>query len=296
MSEIPESMLIVGAGVVGCEFATLFSELGCDVTVVEIMSDVLPEMDGLFSKVLAREFKKKKIKVITGTSLENVEQSSQGLRCELGNDEEVIVEKVLVAIGREFNIQGIGLDKIGVKNSKRYGIDVNEHFETGVSGVYAIGDVIGGMMLAHTASAEGQAAVSSALGEKKVVDYNRIPSVVFTHPEIASVGYTEEEVKEKNLDYSIGTFDFRRLGKAHAIGEISGTVKILSDELTDEILGVHIIGPQASVLIHEAALAMRNSLRAGDIAKTIHAHPTLSEAVAEASHDVYRESLFKPPE
>ncbi len=294
LREIPGKLLIVGAGVIGCEFATLFRELGSEIIMVELMERALPTMDESLSAILTREFKKMKIKLITGTSLEKVSESGNGLNCQLGCGETYDVDRVLVSIGRDFMTEGLGLEKAGVKTGRRGVIEVNEYLETNIEGIYAIGDAVGGMMLAHKASAEGKAAAANAMGKKISIDSHKIPGAVFTYPEIASVGFTEEEVKKKGIDYRTGTFDFRGLGKAHAIGELSGMVKILSDSTTDEILGVHIIGPQASVIIHEAAVAMRNGLTAKDIAKSVHAHPTMSEALMEAAHDVYGECLYKP--
>ncbi len=294
IKEIPGKMLIVGAGVIGCEFATLFGELGSEIIMVELMDRVLPTMDESLSLILGREFKKMKIKVHTGTSLEKVEESSGKLNCLLGNGNSFEVDKVLVSIGRDFLTGTLGLENAGVKTGRKGIIEVNEYLETNVDGIYAIGDTIGGMMLAHKASAEGKAAAANALGKNISIDSHKIPGAVFTHPEIASVGFTEKEVKDKGIEYVAGSFDFRGLGKAHAIGELSGMVKIISDKMTDKILGVHIIGPQASVIIHEATVAMRNGLTAKDIAKTIHAHPTLSEALMEAAHDVHGKCLYKP--
>lgn len=294
LEEIPRSVLIVGAGFIGCEFACIFRDLGAEVTVVEMLSRAVSAEDIEISAVLEREFKKRGIKVFTGRKAEKVDVRSDGVHVLLDDGKEVFAERVLVAVGRSVNSEGIGLETVGVKKGAKGEILVNEKLETDVHGVYAIGDVIGGFMLAHVASKEGKVAVQNAMGDKVVMDYTSVPSAIFTSPEVASVGLREQQAQEKGIKIVTGHFQFRGLGKAHIIGEIKGMIKVVSDASSDKILGVHIIGPHASELIHEAALAVQKGLRTKDIAETIHVHPTLSEVFLEAAEDVHGESIHKP--
>lgn len=294
LKDIPRSLLIVGAGVIGCEFATIFSELGSEVTIVEMLSRALSTEDTEISELFEKELRKRKIKLITGLSVEKVESSPDNLRAFLSNGKEIIAEKMLVSIGRELNSRNIGLEALGIKKGPQGEILVNERMETNISGIYAVGDVVGGILLAHVASTEGIAAAKNACGEKTDIDYSVVPAAIFTSPEIASVGLREQQAIEKGIKVAIGHFQFRALGKAHAIGEIAGFVKILTEAGTDKIIGAHIIGPHASDLIHELALAMKNGLKATDIAETIHAHPTLSEGIMEAAEDVHGGAIHAP--
>lgn len=287
IKEIPNSLLIVGAGVIGCEFACIFSELGTDVTMVEMQPRALSTEDSEISELFERELKKKKVKLITGVSVTKVENTSGGLRAFLSDGKELVPEKILVSIGRTLNSDNIGIEVLGIKKGPRGEILVDEQMETNISGIYAVGDVIGGILLAHVASTEGIVAAKNACGKKTKMDYSVVPAAIFTAPEIASVGLREHQAVDKGIKLDIGRFQFRALGKAHAIGEIAGFVKILADAATDKIIGSHIIGPHASDLIHELALAMKHGLKAKDIAETIHAHPTLSEGLMEASADVH---------
>lgn len=294
IKEIPNSLLIVGAGVIGCEFACIFSELGTDVTMVEMQPRALSTEDSEISELFERELKKKKVKLITGVSVTKVENTSGGLRAFLSDGKELVPEKILVSIGRTLNSDNIGIEVLGIKKGPRGEILVDEQMETNISGIYAIGDVIGGILLAHVASTEGIVAAKNACGKKTKMDYSVVPAAIFTAPEIASVGLREHQAVDKGIKLDIGRFQFRALGKAHAIGEIAGFVKILADAATDKIIGSHIIGPHASDLIHELALAMKHGLKAKDIAETIHAHPTLSEGLVEASADVHGGAIHAP--
>jgi dihydrolipoamide dehydrogenase len=295
MPEVPASLLIVGAGVIGCEFACIFSELGSIVTMVELLDRVLPLEDGDISKLFARELKKKKIKAVTGTKVAAVKKDPGGaLLSTLENGDEIRTDKMLVSVGRVPNVEGLGLETLGVEQGRGGFIKVNARMETNVEGIYAAGDVVGGMMLAHVAAAEGLVAVESALGKDKEISYDVVPSGIFTHPEIGTVGLKEEEAKEKGLPVKIGRFQYRLLGKAHAIDEIAGEVKIIAEAATDRVLGVHILGAHAADLVHEGALAIRHGLKASDLAGMIHAHPTLSEAIQEAAHDVHGLAIHQP--
>ena len=291
---IPESLLIVGAGVIGCEFAFIYKEFGSDVTMVEMMPNAVSTEDEEISAILERELKKNKIKLIKDTSVNNVDVRNNGVSVGLSDGKVLQVEQVLVSIGRAVNSENIGLEDMGIEKGNRGEIIVDSRMQTNIDGIYAIGDVTGGIMLAHLASKEGTVAAESAIGRDTTINYNVIPAAIFTSPEIGSVGLREKQAVEKGLKIKIGRFQVRSLGKAHAIGEISGLFKIIADEETDMILGAHIIGPHASDLIHEVALAMEKGLTANDIANTIHAHPTLSEGIMEAAEDVHGSAIHSP--
>lgn len=294
IKEIPKSLLIVGAGVIGCEFAFIFSEFGTEITMVEMLPRALSTEDTEISELLERELKKKKIKLLTGMSVVRVEGSKDGIHTYLSDGKEIVTEKVLVSIGRALNSENIGLEAIGVHKGSRGEVIVNERMETNISGIYAAGDVIGGILLAHVAAREGIVAAINACGGDARIDYSVVPTAIFTSPEIASVGLRDYQATEKGINVRTGHFQFRALGKAHAMGEISGFVKIIADANDDRVLGAHIIGPHASDLIHEVAIAMKAGLKVKDIADTIHAHPTLSEGIMEASWDVHGEAIHVP--
>jgi len=294
LTDIPKSLLIVGAGVIGCEFACIYKELGSDVTIVEMLPNAVATEDIEISELLERELKKKKIKLYTNVKAEKVDIKDDGVHALLPDGKKVIAEKALVSIGRAFNSDGIGLEEIGINKGRRGEIIVNENMETNVRGIYAVGDVIGGLMLAHVASREGIIAAKNVMGGDDKIDYSVVPAAIFTSPEIASVGLREHQAAERGIKVRTGHFQFRALAKAHVMGEITGIIKIVSDEISDRILGVHIIGPHASDIIHEAALAIRSGLKVKDIAETIHAHPTLSEGLMEAAEDVRGEAIHVP--
>jgi dihydrolipoyl dehydrogenase len=294
LTEIPRSLLIVGAGVIGSEFACIYSALGTEVTMVEMMNRAVSTEDLEVSELIEREFRKKKIKLFTKTGVQKMDVRDDGVHAFVTDGKELVAEKALVSIGRTLNSDGIGLETVGIDRGKKGEIVVNSRMETNVPGIYAIGDVVGGMLLAHVASREGIVAATNATGGDAVMDYSCVPAAIFTSPEIASVGLREFQAAEKGLKIKIGRFPFRGLGKAHAIGEISGFIKVIADETTDRILGAHIVGPHASDLIHEYALAMQSGLTAHDVARTIHAHPTLSEGLMEAAEDVNGEAIHVP--
>ncbi len=294
MREIPTSLLIIGAGVIGCEFACIYRELGSEVTIVEMMPRAISTEDNDISQLLERELKKKKIKLFTDVKVEKVSIESDGVHAFLSNSKELIAEKMLVSIGRTFNSDSVGLESTGVRSGKRGEIAVNEYLQTSNSDIYAIGDVTGGMLLAHVASKEGIIAAKNIMGANEKMDHSVVPAAIFTSPEIASVGLRQFQAEEKGINFRTGTFQYRALGKAHAMDEISGIFKVISEESSDSILGVHIIGPHASDIIHEAAVAMKAGLKTRDIAETIHAHPTLSEGLMEAAEDVHGEAIHAP--
>jgi dihydrolipoamide dehydrogenase len=291
---VPQSLLIVGAGVIGCEFAFIYKQFGADVTMVEMMPNAVSTEDEEISQILERELKKNKIKLLTGTSVEKVDVMEDGVSVQLSNGKTVEAEKVLVSIGRAVNSKNIGLEDVGVNTGKRGEIPVDESMQTNIEGIYAIGDVVGGIMLAHLASKQGMVAAENVIGGSSKVNYDVIPAAIFTSPEIGSVGLREKQAVEKGIKYKVGRFQFRGLGKAHAMGEIAGLFKIISDEETDKILGAHIIGAHASDLIHEIAVAMEKGLTVKDIAHTIHAHPTLAEGIMEAAEDVHDAAIHSP--
>jgi dihydrolipoamide dehydrogenase len=294
LKEIPKSMIIVGAGVIGCEWACIFRELGTEVTMVEMLPRAVSTEDMEISDILAKELKKKKIKLLTGVGVESVSVSADGVEASLPEGKKLTAEKMLVSIGRALNTEGIGLEETGVDKGERGEIAVNEKMMTSADSVYAIGDVTGGILLAHMASTEGMVAAKNACGQDATMDYSTVPAAIFTSPEIASVGLREFEAEEKGIKINTGHFPFRGLGKAHAMGEISGLIKIVAEQGTDRVLGAHIIGPHASDIIHEAALAMKAGLSVKDIAETIHAHPTLSEGLMEAAEDVHGSAIHLP--
>ena len=294
LTDIPHSILIIGAGVIGCEFACIFKELGSQVTIVEMLPRAVATEDLEISEQLERELKKKNIKLCTNIRLEKVAIKTDGIHAFLPEGEEIIADKVLVSVGRTFNSERIGLETIGIKKGAAGEIIVTDRMETNVPGIYAVGDVIGGFLLAHVASKEGITAAMNAMGADEKIDYTGIPYGIFTSPEIGSVGLREYQAAEMGIKVSTGHFQFRALAKAHVIGEIAGFFKVVSDEMSDRILGVHIIGPHASDLVHEAAVAIKRGLKTKDIAETIHAHPTLSEGLKEAADDVHHEAIHAP--
>ncbi len=294
LSKIPGSLLVIGAGVIGCEFAFIYREFGSDVTMVEMMPRSVSTEDEEISEILERELKKKKIKLIANIKVEKIEIKENSVQAFLSDGKTVEAEKVLVSIGRAVNSNDIGLENIGVKTGQRGEIIVNERMETNVDSVYAVGDVTGKIMLAHVASKQGIIAAENACGGNASINYDVVPAAIFTSPEIASVGLREKQALDKGYRIKIGRFQFRALGKAHAMGEISGLIKIIADEQNDKILGAHIIGPHASDLIHEIALAINKGLTVKDVADTIHAHPTLAEGIMEAAEDVHGAAIHIP--
>lgn len=294
LPEIPKNLLIIGAGAIGCEFAFILNSLGCQITIVEMLPHAVPLEDEDISIILERELKKAKILLITSQKVASTKQRNDGMMVStLENGEEVATEKILVSIGRSLNVEDLGLEKAGIKQTNRGAIEVNERMETNVEGIYAIGDVVGGALLAYIASKEGLIAAENALGGNAKMDYKVNPITIFTHPEIGSVGLKEREAKEKGISYHIGRFPFRALGKAHALGEIAGEVKLIADASTDKLLGAHIIGPHATDLIHQAALALKEGLTASELGDLIYSHPTLSEAIMEAAHDIHNMSIHQ---
>ncbi|MEZ5360021.1 MAG: dihydrolipoyl dehydrogenase [Candidatus Zixiibacteriota bacterium] len=294
MDMLPSSMLIIGAGVIGCEWAFMLAQLDVNVQMVEMMPHALPMEDIMSSKTIERELKKLKVKLYTNTKVDKLEMSENRLiNAVLSDGKKLEAEKVLVSIGRAFNTRDMGLEKVGVTLNENGSVKVDASMRTNIKNIYAIGDVAGKVLLAYTAVAEGAVAVDNCLGGNVKADYNSFPSVIFTQPEVASVGMTEEEAS-KDHELVFGSFPMRALGKAHAEGEIAGEVKVIADKKTDTILGVHIVGPHATEVIHVAALAVRQKMTATQLGELTFAHPVISEAVMEACHNVHNLSVHIP--
>ena len=290
LTELPESLLIVGGGVSGCEFASIFNALGCKVTVLELLPTILATEDVQVIRHIQLFMKRKGITIHTGAKLTHVKKSDAGVTAVLESGEEMTAEKMLVSIGRRYNTEGIGLEKVGVRTEDGK-IVIDAQMQTNIPGIYAVGDVASRYLLAHVASAEGKIAAQNCLGNNVEMDYQVIPWCVFTLPEIGHVGMTEKEATDEGYEVKIGRFPYAANGKALGLRETDGFVKTVSDADSGDILGVHIVGAQASTLIHEAAVAVRLGASAEDIAHTIHAHPTLSEMVMESAEAAYDRAI-----
>jgi dihydrolipoamide dehydrogenase len=289
LEKAPRSIVIVGAGAVGCEFADVFSAFGSQVTLVEVMPNILPVEDADSSKEVERAFKKRKIDVLTGAKISNVKvaKDSVSMTIEAGGEKkDVKADVVLVAAGRAPNVEDIGLKEQGVQLTDRGFIKINELMETSTKGLYAIGDVAGPPMLAHKGEREGVVVAEVIAGQHPhLFDYTNIPGATYCHPEVASVGLTEQQCKERKLDYKVGRFPFSANGRARTSGETEGFVKIIRGAKYGEILGAHIVGAHATEMIHELVVARTNEYTVEEVDLAIHAHPTLSEAIAEAALD-----------
>ncbi|NMS88402.1 dihydrolipoyl dehydrogenase [Clostridioides difficile] len=294
---LPKQIVIVGGGVIGIEFAGILNEFGSDVTIVEFLDTIIPMVDKEVSSRLSKLLNKRGIKIIISSKVEEIYKNGEGLVAEVSKDGEKIklpCDNVLISTGRELDVDGLNLEGLGISYDKK-GIKVDENYCTSVPGIYAIGDVIGGVMLAHVASEEGKVAVERMVGEKTSVDYNLVPNSIFTFPEVSTVGLCEEEVKDKKLDYVVSKFQFSGNGKALTMNDSEGMVKIIASKDKTTIYGVHIIGPNASDLIHEAVVAMKAMLTVEEVASVMHGHPTLSEAFLEASMGILDKSIHMPP-
>ncbi|MFP4015587.1 MAG: dihydrolipoyl dehydrogenase [Halanaerobiales bacterium] len=307
--DVPEKMVIIGAGYIGCEFASIYSALGCKVVLVELMKQILPGEDRSTAKRMERLFNAKGIQVLTDSSVELVEildtmkevslreESGESIKelnnvlVHLKNGETIKTEKVLVAVGRVPVTDGLGLNELGINQDERGSIIVNNHLETNIPGVYAVGDVTGKVMLAHVASAQGIIAAENIMGKAKTMDYLSVPSVVFTNPELARTGISFDEARKQGYRVKKGRFPYRANGKAKAMGEETGMVTLIADEETGRILGGEVLGADASNLISEITLAVKNGLTAEELASTIHAHPTLTENIMEAAEDILGMSI-----
>ena len=289
LKEIPKHMIVIGGGVIGLELGSVYKRLGSEVTVVEFMDKIIPTMDASLSKELNKVLRKQGMKFNLSTGVQSVERSGDTVKVTAKDKkgEEVVFEGdyVLVAVGRSPYTKGLGLENAGVDLDERGRVKVNEHLQTNVSNIYAIGDVVVGAMLAHKASEEGTLVAELIAGQKPHINYNLIPGVVYTWPEVAAVGKTEEQLKAEGVAIKVGNFPMRALGRSRASGDIDGFIKVIADEKTDEILGVHMIGARAADLIAEAVVAMEYRASAEDISRMSHAHPTYAEAMKEAALD-----------
>jgi len=289
LEKAPKAITIVGAGAVGCEFADVFNAFGSKVTLIDVAPNVLPLEDADASKEVERSFKKRGIAILTGAKISGVKAGKSGVSMTVeagGSKETVESDIVLVAAGRAPNTEEIGLKEAGVQLTERGFIKINDKMETSVKGVYAIGDVAGPPMLAHKGEREGIVLAELLAGKSTHgMDYNNIPNATYCHPEVASIGMTEQQVKDKKIDYKVGKFPFSANGRARTSGETEGFVKIIRDAKYGEILGAHIVGSHATELIHELVLARTNEFTVEEVDLAIHAHPTLSEAIAEAALD-----------
>ncbi|HEY4955001.1 MAG TPA: dihydrolipoyl dehydrogenase [Gemmatimonadaceae bacterium] len=290
LESAPKTMAIVGAGAVGCEFADVFSAFGTQVTLIDIAPTILPLEDADCSAELTKSFRKRKIDVVTGAKIGNVKVGAGSVSMTLdagGKTQTLEVEQVLVAAGRAPNIEDLGLKEAGVQLTDQGFVKINERMETTAKGIYAIGDVAGPPMLAHKGQREGVVLAELLAGDPHVrlMNYGNIPNATYCHPEVASVGLTEQQCKDKKLDYKVGRFPFSASGRARTSGETEGFVKIIRDSKYGEILGAHIIGSHATEILHELVVARANEFTVDEVDLAIHAHPTLSEAVAEACLD-----------
>ncbi|MEM0932332.1 MAG: dihydrolipoyl dehydrogenase [Bacteroidota bacterium] len=287
LKEIPKHMVIIGGGVIGLELGQVYKRLGSEVSVVEYMDRIIPGMDGALSKELMKVMKKQKIKFYLSHKVKSVERDGEEIVVKAddkkGQEVEFKGDYCLVSVGRRPYTDGLQAEAAGVQLDERGRVVVNAHLQTNVSNIYAIGDVIRGAMLAHKAEEEGTLVAEILAGQKPHIDYNLIPGVVYTWPEVAAVGKTEEELKEAGVDYKAGQFPMRALGRSRASMDTDGFVKILADKTTDEVLGVHMIGARCADLITEAVTAMEFRASAEDMARMSHAHPTYAEAVKEAA-------------
>ena len=288
LAQVPGHMVVIGGGVIGLELGSVYKRLGAEVTVVEFLDRLIPGNDGevakQFERILTRQGLKFRLSTkVTGAKLEGDQVALTVESLKKGTSETLMADVVLLAIGRRPHTEGLGLAEAGVALDARGRVVTDGHFATNVPGIYAIGDVIAGPMLAHKAEDEGVALAETLAGQKPHINYNAIPGVIYTWPEVASVGQTEEQLKEAGIEYNVGKFPFTANGRARAIGMTDGFVKVLADKKSDLVLGCHIIGPEAGNLIHEMAIAIEFGASSEDIARICHAHPTLSEAVKEAA-------------
>ncbi|WP_396147645.1 dihydrolipoyl dehydrogenase [Flavobacterium sp.] len=287
LPEVPKHLVIIGGGVIGIELGQVYLRLGAEVSVVEFMDRIIPGMDAALSKELTKVLKKQGMKFYTSHKVQSVDRKGKTVTVKAENAKGEIItlegDYSLVSVGRRPYTDGLNADKAGVKLTERGQIEVNDHLQTNVSNIYAIGDVVRGAMLAHKAEEEGVMVAEILAGQKPHIDYNLIPGVVYTWPEVAAVGKTEEQLKADGVTYKAGSFPFKALGRARAGGDTDGFVKILADAKTDEVLGVHMIGARCADLIAEAVTAMEFRASAEDISRMSHAHPTFAEAIKEAA-------------
>lgn len=283
LTELPESVLVLGGGYIGCEMATILNGLGVEVTVVEMLPRLLPAADGDVSKEIRKVFKKLGIDVRLDTKLESMAVEDGAVTAKLAGGKSVTADKALVAIGRVPCTGDIGLDAAGVETDDKGFVPVNEHFQTNIPTIYAIGDITGRVQLAHVATRQGLMAAAHATGQHATTDWRVVPAAIFTQPEVGQVGLTEEEAREAGHAVRTSVFPLRNLGKAQCTGELDGFFKIVAEEESGEILGLHVVGPHASDIVAQAALALQLECTVEELARTIHAHPTLAEGMMESA-------------
>lgn len=291
LTEVPKKMLVIGGGVIGLELGSVYARLGTQIEVVEFAGSIIPTMDGSLGKELTRVLKKEGFKFHLNHKVQSVTNTGKGVKLVALNkkDEEVTLEAdyCLVAVGRKAYTDGLNLEAAGLTANNRGQVEVNENLQTSVPNIYAIGDVVRGAMLAHKAGEEGVFVAELLAGQKPHINYDLIPGVVYTWPEVAAVGKTEEQLKAEGKEFKVGSFPIKALGRARASMDITGMIKILADKETDEVLGVHMIGPRAADMIMEAVVAMEYRASAEDIARICHPHPTYTEAIKEAALDAF---------
>ncbi|MDK2821969.1 MAG: dihydrolipoamide dehydrogenase [Clostridia bacterium] len=285
--DVPSELIIIGGGYIGCEFATLFAAFGSKVTILEAMPSILPMVDSELSRRLSRVLKKDGVDIKTRVKVTDVTDEGHKVEVTLSDGKKLTADKVLLAIGRRFNTQGLGLEDVGIALGPKGEIVVDDYFKTNIDGIYAIGDVINKVQLAYVASAQGKAVAETILGKPGKVNFDAVPYTIFTIPEIAGVGLTKEAAEEKGLKVKVGKFDYKANGKALCNGETEGMVKVIADASSDRVLGVFLMGSHATELIGEGVLAVDKGMTTEELANTIHAHPTLSECIKEAAESIY---------
>lgn len=296
IQSLPKSLVIIGGGIVGCEFASLFAEFGVDVTILEVLPRILPLECISVSAALSKAFKKKGIKIETNTFVESIDRFEKTVTVRMAGEKTIDAEMALVATGRTLNTSKIGLDAAGIAVKENGIIDVNDKMETNVPGIYAVGDIASKWWLAHVASHQGLVAATNAAGKTARMHYQAVPSVIFTTPEIATVGYTLEEAISKGYQASVGAFPFNVLGKSQATSYTEGFAQVVTDKSTGQILGAQVVGYEAATLIAEMAVIIANELTLDCVTETIHAHPTVAEAWLEAAMIANNEPLHMPPQ
>lgn len=295
LTSCPDKVIIIGGGVIGLEFATIYNSLGKDVTIVEMMNEILPSVDREISGILRKSLEKRGVKIFTDSKVISINSENKAV-CTFQNsglERKAEGDVVIIAAGRKPNTEGVGLENTGIEMDRGF-IKVNDGLETSIKGIYAIGDVTGKVLLAHVASAQGMVAAANASGKCKKINYSIVPSCIYTNPEVATVGLSEEEAKKKGYDIKIGRFPVSANGKSMITGEKEGVAKIVTYKVTGEILGAHIISPRATDMIAEICVAMNLESTIEEIADTIHPHPTVSEIIMEAAHDVDGHCVHKP--
>lgn len=295
LTQLPKSLAIIGGGYIGCEFASLYAEFGVKVTILEALPSILALQGKAVGEALTASYKKQGVEILTNVLVEGIDHEKEGVSVKLKGKDPLYADLALVAIGRKINSSQLGLDKAGVKTGPKGEIVTNDKMETNVPGIYAIGDVTGKFLLAHVASHQGLVAVANILGHETKMHYNAVPAVIFTTPEIATVGLTLEQAKEEGYDAVIGKFPFQALGKAVATLDTEGFAEVIIDRKTGQILGAQVVGHEASTLIAEMALAIHNELTSDCVADTIHAHPTIAEAWLEAALIANDTPIHMPP-